>query len=270
MVSLGIGLTTLVAIAQIEGNLKQQLAGELPSRAPNFYFIDIQPDQAARFDRVAGALPGVEEVRRVPSLRARVVSVKGVPAEQVQTTPETAWALRGDRGLTYAARPPAGSRIVAGEWWAEDYRGPPLLSFDAGVAAGWGVGVGDTITVNVLGRDIELRIANLRQVDWRGPRHELRPGRLARPAGSGAAHPHRHRPRRPGAGRRRAARHHRRLPQRLRHPGAGRAGGDLGAAPPGGRGACRRPGASPSWPGSWCWAARWRRGSGSGCGTRWC
>ena len=168
VVSLGVGLTTLVAIAQIEGNLKQQLAGELPSRAPNFYFIDIQPDQAARFDQVAGALPGVEEVRRVPSLRARVVAVKGVPAEQVQTTPETAWALRGDRGLTYAARPPAGSRIVAGAWWPEDYRGPPLLSFEAGVAAGWGIGVGDAITVNVLGRDIELRIANLRQVDWRG------------------------------------------------------------------------------------------------------
>jgi putative ABC transport system permease protein len=108
VVSLGVGLTTLVAIAQIEGNLKRQLAGELPSRAPNFYFIDIQPDQAARFDQVAGGLPGVEEVRRVPSLRARVVAVKGVPAEQVQTTPETAWALRGDRGLTYAARPPAG------------------------------------------------------------------------------------------------------------------------------------------------------------------
>ena len=168
VVSLGVGLTTLVAIAQIEGNLKQQLAGELPSRAPNFYFIDIQPDQAARFDRLAEGLPGVEEVRRVPSLRARVVSVKGVPAERVQTTPETAWALRGDRGLTYAARPPAGSRLVVGEWWAADYRGPPLLSFEAGVAAGWGVGVGDAITVNVLGRDIELRVANLRQVDWRG------------------------------------------------------------------------------------------------------
>jgi putative ABC transport system permease protein len=168
VVSLGVGLTTLVAIAQIEGNLKRQLAGELPSRAPNFYFIDIQADQAARFDQVAGALPGVEEVRRVPSLRARVVAVKGVPADQVQTTPETAWALRGDRGLTYAGRPPAGSRIVAGEWWPEDYRGPPLLSFEAGIAAGWNVGIGDTITVNVLGRDIELRIANLRQVDWRG------------------------------------------------------------------------------------------------------
>jgi putative ABC transport system permease protein len=104
----------------------------------------------------------------VPSLRARVTAVKGVPAEHWETTQETAWALRGDRGLTYAARPPDGTRVVAGEWWPADYRGTPLLSFDANIAQGWGVGIGDTITVNVLGRNIDLRIANLRNVDWRG------------------------------------------------------------------------------------------------------
>ncbi|MBN8909512.1 MAG: ABC transporter permease, partial [Rhodospirillales bacterium] len=102
----------------------------------------------------------------VPSLRARVVSVNGVPAEQVKATPETAWALRGDRGLTYAATPPEGSRVVAGTWWPADYDGPPLVSFDAGLAKGWGIGVGDTIRVNVLGRDIDLKIANLRQIAW--------------------------------------------------------------------------------------------------------
>ncbi|WP_240046532.1 ABC transporter permease [Paracraurococcus ruber] len=168
VVSLGIGLTTLAAIAQIEGNLRRQLAAEMPGRAPNFFFIDIQSDQAQRFDQVALGLPGVTEVKRVPSLRARVVAVKGVPAERAQVTEETAWALRGDRGLTYAATPPEGSRLVAGQWWAPDYRGDPLLSFDAAIARGWGVGIGDVITVNVLGRDIDLRIANLRAVDWRG------------------------------------------------------------------------------------------------------
>ena len=168
MVSLGIGLTTLTAIAQIEGNLRRQLAGEMPSRAPNFFFIDIQSDQAARFDALAAGIPGVAEVKRVPSLRARVVAVKGVPTEQVRTTPETAWALRGDRGLTYSAGVPEGSRLVEGAWWAAAYRGAPLVSFDAGLARGWGIGVGDSITVNVLGRNFDLRIANLRQVDWRG------------------------------------------------------------------------------------------------------
>ena len=168
LVSLGVGLTVLSAIALIEGNLRRQLAEEMPAAAPNFYFIDIQSDQVTAFEALARAQTGVTEIRSVPNLRARIVAVNGVPAEQVNATPETAWALRGDRGLTYAARPPEGAKLIAGEWWAPDYAGPPLVSFDAQLAKGWGVGVGDTITVNVLGRDITLKIASLREIAWRG------------------------------------------------------------------------------------------------------
>ena len=168
LVALGIGLTTLSALALIEGNLRRQISNQLPSAAPNFFFIDIQSDQMAQFERLATGLPGVAEVQHVPSLRARIVSVKGVPAEQVQTTGDTSWALRGDRGLTYAATPPEGTRIVAGQWWAPDYSGPPLVSLDANLAQGWNVGLGDEIVVNVLGRDIPLRIASLRQIEWQG------------------------------------------------------------------------------------------------------
>jgi len=168
LVSLGVGLTVLAAIALIEGNLRRQLANEMPAAAPNFYFIDIQSDQIQAFEALARAQPGVTEIRSVPNLRARIVAVNGVPAEQVNATPETAWALRGDRGLTYAATPPEGARLVAGEWWPPDYAGPPLVSFDAQLARGWGIGVGDSITVNVLGRDITLKIASLREIAWRG------------------------------------------------------------------------------------------------------
>jgi putative ABC transport system permease protein len=168
LVSLGIGLTTLAAVALIEGNLRRQISEQLPEAAPSFYFIDIQSDQARDFDRVAAAQATVSEVKRVPSLRARIVAVNGVPSDEVRTTPETAWALRGDRGLTYAATPPEGTRIVAGAWWPADYQGEPLVSFDANLARGWGIGLGDTITVNVLGRDIPLRIASLRDIEWRG------------------------------------------------------------------------------------------------------
>jgi putative ABC transport system permease protein len=167
LAALGIGLTTLAAIAQIEGNLRRAIGNEMPARAPNFFFIDIQSDQAARFDTIARGAAGVEEVRRVPSLRAAIVAVNGIPAEEVRASPETAWALRGDRGLTYAASPPEGTQLVAGAWWPADYRGEPLVSFDANLARGWGIGIGDTITVKVLGRDVDLRIANLRDVRWR-------------------------------------------------------------------------------------------------------
>jgi len=167
LVALGLGLTTLAAIAQIQGNLRSAIGNEMPARAPNFFFIDIQPDQVARFDTIARETPGVDEVRRVPSLRARIVSVNGTPSEQVRATPETAWALRGDRGLTYSATMPEGTRLTEGAWWATNYDGPTLVSFDANLARGWGIGLGDIITANVLGRDIDLTIANLRSVEWR-------------------------------------------------------------------------------------------------------
>lgn len=166
LVSLGLGLSTLAAVTLIEGNIRAQVLEQMPADAPSFFFIDIQPDQLARFDALAGGMAGVSALRQVPSLRARVVSVAGVPAEQVKATPQTRWALRGDRGLTYAATPPAGTHIVAGSWWPKDYAGPPLLSLDAGLAEGWGVHLGDTIVLNVLGRDIGFRVASLRRIVW--------------------------------------------------------------------------------------------------------
>jgi len=167
LVSLGLGLSTLAAVALIQGNIRNQVLEQLPANAPTFYFIDIQNDQLARFQQILHAQPGVGDIAEVPSLRARLVAVNGVPADQVHATPETQWALRGDRGLTYSRTVPDGSRLVAGEWWPADYAGPPLVSFDAGLARGWGVGIGDTLRVNVLGRDIDLQIASLRDIAWR-------------------------------------------------------------------------------------------------------
>ncbi len=167
LVSLGLGLSTLAAVALIEGNMRRQIAEQMPRHAPSFYFIDLQNDQMPTFRRLVGATQGVSDLEEVPSLRARIVAVKGVPVDQVTATPDTRWALRGDRGLTYSASLPQGSRLVAGQWWAADYDGPPLVSFDAVLARGWGVTIGDTIRVNVLGRDIDLNIANLRDIAWR-------------------------------------------------------------------------------------------------------
>jgi putative ABC transport system permease protein len=167
LVSVGLGLSTLAAVALIEGNLRYQIAEQMPADAPSFYFIDIQDSQLPRFEALVRATPGVTDLRQVPALRARIVSVAGVPADQVRATPDTRWALRGDRGLTYAATPPEGTRIVAGHWWPSDYSGEPLVSFDVGLARGWGVRIGDVIRVNVLGRDIDLRVASLRDIAWR-------------------------------------------------------------------------------------------------------
>jgi putative ABC transport system permease protein len=163
----GLGLSTLAAVAMIQGNITGQLAGQLPERAPSFFFIDIQPRQLAEFNAIVAATSGVSELREVPNMRARMVAIGGVKVEELHVSPDSAWALRGDRGLTYSAQPPEGAKIVEGSWWPADYVGKPLLSLDANIAKGWGVHLGDVIRVNVLGRDIDLTVANLREVAWR-------------------------------------------------------------------------------------------------------
>jgi putative ABC transport system permease protein len=99
-------------------------------------------------------------------MRGRITRLNGLPVERAAVMPEARWAVNGDRGLTYAANLPAGSRLAAGRWWPPDYRGPPLVSFDAALARGMGLAVGDTLSVNLLGREITARIANLRDIDW--------------------------------------------------------------------------------------------------------
>jgi putative ABC transport system permease protein len=166
LLSAGLGLSTLAAVALIQGNMQHQISEQIPANAPSFFFIDIQNDQLPRFDAIVHAQPGVTAMHQVPSLRARIVAVKGVPVDQVAASADTAWALRGDRGLTYAATPPEGTHLVAGQWWKPDYDGPPLVSVDANMARGWHLGIGDIIRVNVLGRDIDLKIANFRDIAW--------------------------------------------------------------------------------------------------------
>ena len=126
-------------------------------------------------------------------MRGRITRLNGVPVEQAAVAPEAQWALRSDRGLTYAATLPQGSRLAAGAWWPPDYHGPPLVSFDADLARGMGLKVGDTLTVNLLGREITATIANLRSIDWRAARHQLHPGLCARDARARAADPSRRR-----------------------------------------------------------------------------
>ncbi len=164
--SLGLGLAVLVAIALVEGNVAEEIDLRLPQRAPSFFFIDIQPDQAAPFDALLHSMPGVTEEGRVPVLRGRIERINGVPVEQAHVAPEARWALQGERGLTYSDLPPKGSRVVEGEWWPANYHGAPLLSFDADLARGMGLRLGDTLTVNVLGRELTATIANLREIDW--------------------------------------------------------------------------------------------------------
>jgi putative ABC transport system permease protein len=165
VLSLGLGLTLLVSLALIDTNLRSQLSGTIAETAPDFFFIDIQNREREAFVKLVSEIAPGGELQTVPMLRGRFVAIKGVPAAAVRPH-RGAWALRGDRGITYAQTPPANSEVVAGEWWPPDYDGEPLVSMETEIAEGLGVTIGDEITVNVLGRNITARVANLRRVEW--------------------------------------------------------------------------------------------------------
>ncbi len=166
VLSLGLGLTLLVSLALIDTNLRDQLAGAVTAKAPDFFFIDVQDSERDAFVSLLDKTVPGGKVETAPMLRGRIAAVNGTPVIALTGRKAKTWALRGDRGLTYADSVPANSTLVAGKWWPAGYDGEPLVSLDREIAQDLGLAIGDTITVNVLGRDVTARIANLRQLDW--------------------------------------------------------------------------------------------------------
>jgi putative ABC transport system permease protein len=162
ILSLGLGLSVLAAVGQIDWNLRQAIATDLPTRAPAFFFIDIQPDQIDAFLTRVTTDPQVTEIETAPMLRGVVTRINGKPAREVVDH----WVVRGDRGITYAATPGEKTRITAGTYWPEDYSGEPQISFAAEEAEEMGLVLGDQLTVNILGRDITGTITSFREVDF--------------------------------------------------------------------------------------------------------
>ncbi|OSQ49951.1 ABC transporter permease [Thalassospira alkalitolerans] len=169
--SLGLGLTLLVTISGIEGNLDHEISESLPESAPAFFFLDIRPDQMDQFRSQLLEKDNVSDIEQTPMLRGRVTAIDGVDANDVGPGDDR-WFLRGDRGLTFAASPPPETQIVRGQWWPADYddASKPLVSISRDIGEAFALEPGDTITVNVLGRDITAEIANWREIEWQSLR----------------------------------------------------------------------------------------------------
>ena len=189
VLALGLGLGVIATIGQIDANMQNLLRKQLPENAPAFFFVDIQNHDLARFREIVEGNDGSEKLSTAPMLRGVITKLNEVPAGEAKIDPAGAWVLRGDRGVTYSATPPEGTVVTDGEWWAEDYSGPPLVSFAEEEGRELGLDIGSTLTVNILGRPIQAKVASFRKVEWRGMGINflmvLSPGALA-----GAPHTH--------------------------------------------------------------------------------
>ncbi len=163
VLSLGLGLAVLAAIGQIDGNLRAAFNDELPDVAPSYFFVDIQPDQIDGFEERLRDDPLVSDFETAPMLRGIITKINGIDADEAA---DGHWVVQGDRGVTYSAALPENSVVTEGDWWPDDYAGPPLISFSAEEALEMGLQIGDEMTVNILGRDIVGTVANFREVTW--------------------------------------------------------------------------------------------------------
>ncbi|QHQ35594.1 ABC transporter permease [Algicella marina] len=168
VLSIGLGLTVLAAIGQIDSNLRNVMNQELPGVAPAFFFLDIQTEQLPGFEEIATGTGRADRIETAPMLRGIITRINDEPARDyvMRETGERHWALSGDRGVTYAATPPDGAEITSGSWWEEGYDGPPVMSFAEEEAEEMGLKLGDRVTINVLGRDLTAEITSFRVVEF--------------------------------------------------------------------------------------------------------
>jgi putative ABC transport system permease protein len=170
--ALGFGLSTFVLLAVLQTSLEANIQARVPQRAPDYFVLDVPKDREADFRAaVVRAVPEAQ-VRTVPTLRARILAygpegaMTRVDSLDPDTLPDDAWALRGERGITYQAGLPKGNVVVRGKWWPPDWHGEPLVSVEDELADAIGLKVGDMLTIGLLGVERSARVASIRRIDW--------------------------------------------------------------------------------------------------------
>jgi len=168
--ALGFGLAAFVLLAAVQSAIDGNIRQRVPMEAPDYFVLDVPPAKEPRFFQLIQAEFPKAGIRTVPTMRGAVLAYgpkdKMVRVADLEEIPEGAWALRGERGLTYADTLPQGNRVVAGEWWSPFHDGEPLVSVDARFAEAVGLKVGDYLTIGILGVERTARVANLREIDW--------------------------------------------------------------------------------------------------------
>lgn len=166
IVAFGLGLMVLLLLAVVRNDLMQEWRASLPEDAPNYFMINIRPDQTTDV-RDYFAQHSVAPPKLVPMVRARLTKISG--------TATTEMSIQSDRGrdfidreanLTWADTLQEDNRIVAGEWWREGDGGGPRVSVELELAEALGLKLGDELTYDVAGETIVARVSSFREVQW--------------------------------------------------------------------------------------------------------
>ena len=170
--AIGLGVALLAAVVLIQSSLLKEVSEVAPQSAPALVFTDIPGDRASAFDaevaEVFGARLTPQTYLRMPFVTGRITQVRGAPLPVRRIRQGERWAFDSDISISALGKEPANAGVIEGRWWPAAYTGPPLAAMDVDAAKGAAIKVGDMITLSVLGRDIEVRVAALRKVEFGG------------------------------------------------------------------------------------------------------
>ncbi len=185
VVALGLGVLVVLAIDLVHRRVADALTGELPKGAPTAFFVDVQTDQWEPL-RALLEHEGATSVDAAPIVTARLSAIDGRPVDGTGSAAAAAgsgddrprddgtrddgvrrrdWASRREQRLTYRDALPPNNTLVAGTLWSD----PAHLeaSLEDGYAKALGVALGSTLTFDVQGVPLDLRVTSLRKVEWR-------------------------------------------------------------------------------------------------------
>lgn len=166
--AIGLGVALLACVVLIQSSLLAQITDVAPKSAPSVVFTEIPGERGRAFDAVVAQVmnrPGPDRYRRAPLITGRITRLKGRPVDLDKVRDDQRFAFDRDILLSALAGAPDDANVVSGQWWSARYSGPPQVAMARELAKAAGLKVGDTITLQVLGRDIDARIAALRKVD---------------------------------------------------------------------------------------------------------
>ena len=170
--ALGLGFALLALVVLVQSSLVRQIGAIAPRTSPSLVLAQIPAEQTAALDdlvrRNGVDITDTKHYLRGAFLTGRIHALNGKAIDRKAVRQSERWAVDNEIGMSIVGPAPDNANIVEGHWWPKDYAGPPLVSMEADAARGIGVHVGDVLTIRVLGRDVQAKVASLRTVDWGG------------------------------------------------------------------------------------------------------
>jgi putative ABC transport system permease protein len=140
----------------LRGDLLDSWQQQLPPESPNYFLINIAPEQVTPLKAFLSEHQIVPE-SFYPIVRARLTQINGKVTEGNQDE-----ALNRELNLTWQDKRPDHNPITAGTW-------PPKageVSMEEGLAKRLNIGLGDKVTFTGDTQDFSATVTSLRKVDW--------------------------------------------------------------------------------------------------------